>query len=127
MIKLSKEEINRRGSNTWLLCNDNSRSIIHRNEFIKQHGGIFKREGAHWKWSIGYSFVVIKDPEKEKVEVPKKWIFADDKGNQYHIDNLTEFCKQFSLSRQKIYDLMNGTRKSHKGFKFVSKMETDPA
>ena len=127
MIKLSKDEVNRRGSNTWTMCNDNSRSAVHRKMFVEKNGGLFVRKGSYWEWldqekKVG-TIIIIKDPEVEKIEVQKKWIFADEEGKHYHVDNLTEFCKKYSLSRQKMYDLSKGIRKTHKGFKFIAKPE----
>jgi hypothetical protein len=107
------------------MCNDNSRSAVHRKIFVEKNGGSFIRKGPFWEWinqdqKTG-TFIIIKDPQIEKIEIPKKWIFADEEGKHYHVDNLTDFCKQFSLSRQKMYDLEKGIRKSHKGFKFIAK------
>ena len=127
MIRLLKDEVNRRGSNTWTMCNDNSRSNVHRKMFVEKNGGLFTRVGGSWKWleqdNQSGTIVIINDPEKENIEVPKKWIFADAEGKHYHVDNLTEFCNKYSLSRQKMYDLEKGIRKSHKGFKFIAKTE----
>lgn len=121
-----KEDINRRGSNTWLLCNDNSRSQIHRNTFIQKYGGNFTRKGTFWIWSENKgTIIILKDPEK--IETSKKWIFTDQDGNKHEVENISEFCKQNSLSRPKIYEMIKGERKSHKGFRFISKTGANPA
>lgn len=124
---LFKNDINKKGSQTWLLCNDNSKSQYFRNKFISENGGKFVKN-RYWEW------IVEKTEEEIKQEIidnsKKFWIFNDASGKEYVVDNLTDFCNKHSLARQKMYDLMSGKRKTHKGFTFVSKVDNeikDPA
>lgn len=129
-MNLFKSDINKKGSASWLLCNDNSKSTWFRSKFIEKFGGVFNKTGRYWDWSD--TLVPTSPPANTQpnqliyiTDIPKpQWIFEDESGIQHITDNLTDFSKKNSLSRQKLYDLMKGTRKTHKGLKFVSK--TDP-
>lgn len=118
-MKLLKNEINRKGSPSWLLCNDNSRASTFRSMFVNENGGEFTKNGKVWEWSDAPKI----DPET--IIEGKKYIFADATGREYYIDNITEFANRHDLSRAKIYDLMKGDRKTHKGFVFVKKIEIE--
>jgi hypothetical protein len=122
-MHLFKNEINRRGSASWLLCNDNSKSGYFREKFIQENGGKFTKNGRTWEWSEDTVTVPTAPPEPHKNL--KKWIFLDAEGNQHIVYNLTEFATKNNLSRQKLYDLLKGERKSHKGYTFVSKHDPE--
>ena len=121
-MHLFKNDINRKGSQTWLNCNDNSRSNVYRNLFIKENGGNFKRVGAYWEWTDSTKVDSINDDSIQQSDTPKEktWVFEDATGERHTTTNLTEFCKINDLSRAKIYELINKTRNSHKGYKFVA-------
>lgn len=122
-MHLFKNEINRKGSASWLLCNDNSKSEYFRNKFVKENGGSFTKSGRYWEWIENKLAITIIPPEAPKNI--KKWIFADSDGKEHIVYGLTEFAKQNNLSRQKLYDLIKGERKSHKGFTFISKYDPE--
>lgn len=126
-MNLFKNDINRKGSASWLLCNDNSKSSWFRGQFVQKFGGTFSKNGRYWEWVENISSVVVStEPPKPQTEEPKKsWTFTDEQGKYYTTESLTEFAKEFGLSRQKLYDLMKGERKSHKGFKFASKVDPE--
>jgi hypothetical protein len=119
-MKLLKHEINKKGSQSWLLCNDNSRASTFRSMFINEYGGSFVKNKNIWEWVDNEVKV-----EKELLPNVRTYIFADETDTIHTIQNLTEFAKQNNLSRQKLYDLMKGERKSHKGFRFVEKIEPE--
>jgi|APFre7841882793_1041355.scaffolds.fasta_scaffold00047_41 hypothetical protein len=129
-MNLYKNDVNRKGSASWLLCNDNSRSSWFREQVIQKFGGIFNKNGRYWEWveNIPHtsSIVITTEPPVPALEDSKKtWTFGDEQNKYYTTENLTEFAKEYKLSRQKLYDMMKGERKSHKGFKFVSKSDPE--
>jgi hypothetical protein len=105
-----KNDINRKYSPTWVYCNDNSRSSYFRKKFIEEHGGLFsKNKNNTFTW----------EEEKKPISVRRKFIFEDRDGTLYVIDNMYEFCKINDLTRPAMYEMIDGKRKSHKGFKFI--------
>ena len=70
------------------------------------------------------SIVITTEPPAPE-DSKKTWTFGDEQNKYYTTENLTEFAKEYKLSRQKLYDMMKGERKSHKGFKFVSKSDPE--
>lgn len=120
-MHLFKNEINRKGSASWLLCNDNSRSEYFRGKFVSENGGKFTRSGRYWEWTEQIVDSIIVDSiSAESKPLVKTWIFEDMTGTKHSTTNLTEFCKTNNLSRAKIYELINKTRNSHKGYKFLA-------
>lgn len=103
-IKTETDEVNRRGSRIWTMMNDNSRSPILRQNFINKHGGSFYREGRYWKW---------RSPVTEKNGY---WLKKVDTGEKVFFENMTEFGKKHGLTPVKICELMNGKRKTYKGW-----------
>jgi hypothetical protein len=122
-MHLFKNDVNRKGSQTWLNCNDNSRSKLYRDLFVQKNGGKFELVGGGWRWSDDTKVYSIQQSDTPKV---KTWIFEDATGTRHSTINLSEFCKNNNLSRPKIYELMNKTRKTHKGYKFIG-IEENPA
>ena len=121
-MHLFKNDINRKGSQTWLNCNDNSRSKLYRNLFVQKNGGKFELVGGSWRWTDDTKVDSINVDSIQESDTPKikTWIFEDASGTKHSTTNLTEFCKTNDLSRAKIYELINKTRNSHKGYKFVA-------
>jgi hypothetical protein len=105
---MNKDMINRRNSRTWVLCNDNSKSHIHRDQFVTEHGGEFVKNGRFWEWQT------IHTTSKE--DLTPLYEFKDKSGVTYLVDNLMKFCRQNELNKSAIYKVMNGERLHHKGF-----------
>lgn len=106
-IRTETDEVNRPGSRIWLMMNDNSKAFLLRNQFISKHGGSFYKEGRSWKW---------RSPAKEKNGYWLKNIHTEEK---VFFENMTEFGKKHGLTSVKICELLNGKRKTYKGWTAV--------
>jgi len=100
--------VNIRNTREWIKINDNSKSYLHREKFIAEHGGEFIKNGSSWVWQIIHSS--SKEDRKPLYE------FKDKNGVTYLVDNLMKFCRQNDLNKSAIYKVMNGERSHHKGF-----------
>lgn len=104
ILKTLEEQVNRKNSPLWIKMNDNSKSSLFRKKFVEQHGGMFEKQGRFWKWitpvriSNGY------------------WLVKAETGEKVFFENMTEFGKQNGISPVKICELMNGKRKTYKGW-----------
>ena len=123
---MNKDLVNKRNTREWVKMNDNSKSHLNRDRFIKEHGGAFEREGKEWVW---YEHSVLAGP---KVEVPtivpepvtdtrlrqarKEFVFINKDGIEFLTDNFTKFCRKNDLNKSAMYKVMNGDRNHHKGF-----------
>jgi len=101
---MNKDHINRINSRTWVMCNGDSKSHIHRENFISEHGGEFVQNGRSWKWQN------IHTKEKTKYEL------TDADGNVTIVENLAKFCREKELNKSAIHKIIKGDRKQHKGF-----------
>lgn len=106
-INLDTHEVNRRGSKLWIRMNDNSKASLMRQQFVNAHGGSFYREGKSWKW---------RSPIAEKNGY---WLKRVDTEEKVFFENMTEFGKIHGLTPVKICELMNGKRKTYKGWTAV--------
>jgi len=111
MIVLKFEDVNRKYSQTWVKCNDDSQSKFFRNKFIEQFGGEFIKEGREYRWK-----------KIEPVNPRRKFIFEGPDGKIHIIENLYDFCKKNDLNRSPMYDMMSGKRKQYKKYKFVGEI-----
>ena len=125
-MALSFNDVNKRGSYTWIKCNDDAKASYFRNMFTSKHGGKFIRTSNTWEWVPLEDQIIILEPsfsqpankEEEKEEIKEKcWIFSDESGKKYVTKNIQEFCKDNNLTRSSLYEVISGRRKSHKGFK----------
>lgn len=106
-IKTLEDEVNRRGSKLWIRMNDNSKAPLYRNKFVEEHGGFFKKEGKHWLWV-------------SQIEVNNGyWLKRVDTEEKVFFSNMTEFGNKNGLSAVKICELLNGKRKTYKGWTAV--------
>lgn len=112
MIRLKLEDINRKYSQTWVKCNDDSRSAYFRKQFIQQFGGEFIVDGRELKW---------REIPKPTV-VRRKFIFEDPEGRIHFVDNMYDFCKKRDLNRAPMYEMIAGKRKQYKKYKFVGEI-----
>jgi hypothetical protein len=114
MIRFEKDEINKKYSKTWVLCNDNAQSKLWRSKFTEKYGGSFVREGrnGYFKWE-----------EPKFVPRKRKYVFEDKNGVVYIVENILEFCRVNDLLRAKMYEVISGTRKQYKGYKYITTIE----
>lgn len=120
-MALSMNDVNNKGSFTWIRCNDDARSPYFRNLFCQKFGGSFTRVGRYYEWSISQNDIFL--PEQIKPEVnnePKKtWVFKNSEGNIVKTTNIQHFCRDNILTRSSIYEVISGQRSNHKGYTFV--------
>lgn len=91
--------------------NDNSKSEKHRLKFVEEHGGFFVREGRYWKWNT---------PVTERNGY---WLKRVDTGEKTFFSNMAEFGDREGMSSVKICELLNGKRKTYKGWTAVEVRE----
>jgi hypothetical protein len=109
-----RQLVNRKNSRAWVKANESNNSDLYRNAFVQKYGGMFERMGGVWVW---------RDKVANKVADPTKlWIFHKSDGMTYMVQNFMDFCRIHDLSKSAMYELMNGKRKSHKGFVKVEKL-----
>lgn len=102
-----EETVNKRGTKLWIQMNDSSKSDQRRDSFIKEHGGVFLKDGKYWKW---------KSPIDEKNGY---WLKRVDTGEKTFFENMSEFGRIHGLTTVKICELLNGKRKTYKGWTAV--------
>jgi hypothetical protein len=102
-----EENVNSRGSKLWTRMNDNSKAAKNRAAFIQEHGGFFVPDGKFWKWNT---------PVKEKNGY---WLKKVDTQEKVFFESMTEFGQKHGLTPVKICELLNGKRKTYKGWTAV--------
>lgn len=120
-MALSLNDVNNKGSFTWIRCNDDAKSFYFRNLFCQKYGGYFTKSGRYYEWSPSENELQL--PEEPVIVVnnePKKtWIFKDPDGNTVKTTNIQTFCKEYNLTRSSLYDVITGKRSTHKGYSFI--------
>ena len=106
-LKSIGEKVNQKGSKLWTMMNDNSRSQLNRSKFIQDNGGMFLKEGKYWIW---------KSPVQEKNGY---WLKRVDTEEKVFFENMKEFGEKHGLTPVKICELLNGKRKTYKGWTAV--------
>lgn len=106
-LKTIEEQVNKRGTKLWTKMNDNSKAASARALFVQEHGGFFIQEDRYWIW---------KSPIEEKNGY---WLKRTDTGEKVFFENMTEFAKQQGMTAVKICELLNGKRKTYKGWTAV--------
>jgi hypothetical protein len=106
-----QEEVNKKNSRIWVQMNDNSRAEFCRNEFVKKYGGFFKKDKKDWIWI---------SPEKESNGY---WLENINTKEKVFFTNMTDFGKKHGLTPVKICELLNGKRKTYKGWTAVELRE----
>jgi len=100
-------EVNNRGTKLWTMMNDNSKASKHRARFVQEHGGFFTQEGRYWVWT---------NPVKEHNGYWLKRVGTEEK---VFFESMTEFGEKHGLTPVKICELLNGKRKTYKGWTAV--------
>lgn len=106
-IKTLEDEVNRKNSKLWLRMNDNSKAKFFRDNFVKENGGFFKQNGKHWYW--------VSQREVNN----GYWLKRVDTDEKVFFENMSEFGAQNGLTAVKICELLNGKRKTYKGWTAV--------
>lgn len=106
-LKTLEDQVNTRGSRLWTQMNDNSKASKLRDLFVNKHGGFFIQDGKYWKW---------KSPIEEKNGY---WLKRVDTGEKVFFENMSEFSRQNAIGVVKICELLNGKRKTYKGWTAV--------
>ena len=125
-MALSFNDVNKKGSFTWVKMNDDAQSNYFRNVFLQKHGGQFVKIGRHWEWQPRPEEIIILEPSIsapanpviENKEPSKTWIFKNE-DQVVKTKNIQDFCKEHKLTRSSLYEVISGKRKHHKGFIFV--------
>ena len=118
---LSFNDVNVRGSFTWVKCNDDAKSHVFRQLFVNKHGGIFEKKDRYWEWNPSQHQLINIDssqPLESKENSIKTWFFMKD-GNVVETQNILDFCKKNNLTRSSIYELIAGKKRQHKGYYFL--------
>ena len=105
--KTLEDQVNTKGTKLWMQMNDNSKAAKMRALFIQNHGGVFVQDGRYWKW---------RSPIDEKNGY---WLKRVDTGEKTFFDNMSEFGRIHGLTPVKICELLNGKRKTYKGWTAV--------
>ena len=105
--KTIEEIVNQRGTKLWTQMNDNSKASKRRELFVAQYGGFFKQEGRYWVW---VSAVTLHNGY---------WLKRVDTGEKTFFTNMAEFAKAQGMTSNKICELLNGKRKTYKGWAAV--------
>jgi hypothetical protein len=102
--KTVEDLVNTRGTRLWSQMNENSRGEKNRLRFVQEHGGFFTRNEKYWVWTSSI---------KEKNGY---WLKRVDTGEKVFFENMSEFAAQNGMTAVKICELMNGKRKTYKGW-----------
>lgn len=103
-----EERVNKRNTKLWFMMNENSRASLHREQFVQENGGMFyKNDRGEWLWKNDY---IVKNGY---------WLRKKDTGEKIFFENMSEFCRANDLSIVKICEILNGKRKSYKGWEPV--------
>jgi len=103
-LRTLEQAVNSKGTKLWIKMNDNSKASKHREAFLKDHGGFFKQEGRYFKWIC---------PEDEQNGY---WLKNINTGEEVFFTNMTEWGKIHGLLPVKVCELLNGKRKTYKGW-----------
>lgn len=109
--KTLKEIVNTRGTKYWVKMNDNSKAAKHRAAFVSEHGGFFSNSRGGWIWH---------SPVEEQNGY---WLRNINTNEKVFFSNMAEFGKEHGLTSVKICELLNGKRKTYKGWTAVELRE----
>jgi len=110
---MNLDNVNKRNSREWSLFNENSRGENNRARFVEKYGGEFVKINKSWVWNSRVKKKMDFAHTKKKRTI---YIFTDKDGIKYITDNFTSFCKDRNINDAAMYDVINGKRKSFKGF-----------
>lgn len=105
--KTLQDKVNSKGTKLWIRMNDNSKASKHREAFISEHGGFFSQSSNGWIWNT---------PVQEQNGY---WLKKIDTNEKVFFSNMKEFGEKHDISSVKICELLNGKRKTYKGWTAV--------
>ena len=105
--KSLKDRVNSRGTKLWIKMNDNSKAENHRKAFVAAHGGFFTKTQSGWVWHTPVE------------ETNGYWLKRVDTEEKVFFSNMKEFGEKYDILPVKICELLNGKRKTYKGWTAV--------
>jgi hypothetical protein len=105
--KTLEEQVNTKGTKLWVQMNQSTKAVKLRKNFIEKYGGVFLEKDGEWLWT---------NPIKEKNGY---WLKRVDTEEKVFFENMSEFGKKYGLTPVKICELLNGKRKTYKGWTAV--------
>jgi len=112
---MNVDHVNKQNTPTWVKMNEDAQSSMWRKRFCNLHNGEFKKINEIWVWN--------KETETKKQE-KYTYIFTDPDGVLVEVNNMMRFCREKSLNKSAIYEVISGKRNHHKNFRFVEKKIT---
>lgn len=109
--KTLEETVNTKGSRLWYKMNENSKERKNRQNFVQTHGGFFTQTPIGWIWTSAV---------KEQNGYWLKNIHTEEK---VFFNSMKEFGDKHGLTAVKICELLNGKRKTYKGWTAVEVRE----
>lgn len=106
-----KDKVNKKNSKLWTKMNDNSKAAKHRAAFVAEHGGFFEQGAGGWIWHT---------PVEENNGY---WLININTNEKVFFSNMKEFGEKHGLTSVKICELLNGKRKTYKGWTAVELRE----
>lgn len=106
-----KDKVNKKNSKLWTKMNDNSKAAKHRAAFVAEHGGFFEQGPGGWIWHTTVE------------ENNGYWLININTNEKVFFSNMKEFGEKHGLSSVKICELLNGKRKTYKGWTAVELRE----
>ena len=110
-LRTLEKAVNTKGSKFWIKMNDNSKAAKHRQLFVQQNGGFFKLEGRYWVWVC---------PEDEQNGY---WLININTNEKQFFSNMSEWAEAHGMTAVKVCELLNGKRKTYKGWTAVEVRE----
>jgi len=108
-----KDRVNKKNSKLWTRMNDNSKAATNRAAFVAEHGGFFEQIHGNWIWHT---------PVEENNGY---WLQNIHTNEKVFFSNMKEFGEKHGLSSVKICELLNGKRKTYKGWTAVELREVN--
>ena len=110
---MKKEDVNKKHTFTWTKINDDGKSKMWQERFLKEFGGTFNQEGIYFFWKE----TTTEAPKKEETADVRKFIVIKPDGTEDEVENFTKYCRDNNLNKSAMYAVLAGNRSHHKGHK----------
>ena len=110
---MNLNNVNKPNTREWGLFNENSRGASNREKLIQKHGGSFTKIGKNWVWNYKIKKNIVFPNSAKKRNI---FIFTDKQGIKYITDNFESFCRDRDINTSAMHEVVNGKRKTFKGF-----------